>query len=165
MFSQVESEEWNQWRSVSQQISEGLRDVVGNTPVGQVAQDIVYPRKIGLAPELFGLLATMKVSDAGNISVLEYVKINCIAFQENGSPLEIVSIKWASKRGARGAHRMVAYTQEEKYIRFPLVPLLNTPLEYRGLHQLTTYYGKLGQVEVPYANRAGYGFTAGFCFS
>ncbi|KAA1194847.1 DUF2184 domain-containing protein [Photorhabdus heterorhabditis] len=116
----------------------------------------VCPRKIGLAPELFGLLVSKKVSDAGNISVLEYIKINTIAFQENGEPLEIVSMKWASKRGARGAHRIVAYTQEEKYIRFPLVPLLNTPLEPRGLYQLTTYYGRLGQVEVPYANTIAY---------
>ncbi|MBC8947217.1 DUF2184 domain-containing protein [Xenorhabdus indica] len=114
------------------------------------------PSKVGLAPELFGLLASMKISEAGNISVLEYVKINCIAFQENGNPLDIVSMKWASKRGAGGANRMIAYTQEEKYIRFPMVPLLSTPLEYRGLHQLTTYYGKLGQVEVPYANTIAY---------
>ncbi|HBV5762289.1 TPA: DUF2184 domain-containing protein [Klebsiella pneumoniae] len=114
------------------------------------------PRKIGLAPELFGLLASKKVSSAGNISVLEYVKINTIAFQENGEPLEIVSMKWASGRGAGGAHRIVAYTQEEKYIRFPLVPLLSTPLEYRGLYQLTTYYGRLGQVETPYANTIAY---------
>lgn len=41
MFQQTEQEEWGQWRSVSEQISEGLRDVVGNTPVGLVAQDIV----------------------------------------------------------------------------------------------------------------------------
>ncbi|WP_445494413.1 DUF2184 domain-containing protein [Photorhabdus sp. SF281] len=116
----------------------------------------ICPGKVGLAPELFGLLSSKKVSNAGNISVLEYVKINCIAFQENGEPLEIVSMKWASKRGARGAHRMVAYTQEERYIRFPLVPLLNTPLEYRGLWQLTTYYGRLGQVETPYANTIAY---------
>lgn len=34
--------------------------------------------------------------------------------------------------------------EDEKYVRFPMVPLLNTPLEYRGLQQLTTYYGKLG---------------------
>jgi hypothetical protein len=27
MFAQVEQEEWNQWRSVSEQISVGLRDV------------------------------------------------------------------------------------------------------------------------------------------
>lgn len=42
----------------------------------------VCPAKIGLAPELFGLLASKKVSSAGNIYVLEYVKINTIAFQE-----------------------------------------------------------------------------------
>jgi hypothetical protein len=41
MFAQVEREEWNQWRSVSEEISAGLRDVIGNTPV-MVAQDIVY---------------------------------------------------------------------------------------------------------------------------
>lgn len=41
MFAQVEQEEWNQWRSVSHDISEGLRDVIGNTPVGAVAQDII----------------------------------------------------------------------------------------------------------------------------
>lgn len=116
----------------------------------------VCPGKIGLAPELFGLLASKKVSSAGNISVLEYVKINTIAFQENGEPLEIVSMKFASKRGAGGAHRIVAYTQDEKYVRFPMVPLLNTPLEYRGMQQLTVYYGKLGQVETPYSNTISY---------
>lgn len=42
MFAQVEEEEWKQWRSVSEEISKGLRDVVGNTPIGHVAQDIVY---------------------------------------------------------------------------------------------------------------------------
>ncbi len=51
MFSQVEEEEWRQWRSVSEEISSGLRDVVGNTPVGQVAQDIVY-RQIQLMKSL-----------------------------------------------------------------------------------------------------------------
>ncbi len=116
----------------------------------------ICPAKVGLAPELFSLLVSKKVSDAGNMSVMEYVKINCIAFQENGVPLEIVSMKWASKRGAAGAHRMVAYTQDEKFIRFPLVPMLNTPLEYRGLYQLTTYYGRLGQVETPYGNTIAY---------
>ena len=51
MFLQVEREEWNQWKSVSHQISEGLRDVVGNTPVGQVTHDIVY-RQIQLIKSL-----------------------------------------------------------------------------------------------------------------
>ena len=38
----MEREEWNQWRSVSEEISAGLRDVISNTPVGMVAQDTVY---------------------------------------------------------------------------------------------------------------------------
>lgn len=114
------------------------------------------PAKIGMAPELFGILATTKVSNAGNLSVMEYIATNCIAFRENGEPLEIVSMKWASGRGAAGAHRVVAYTQDESLIRFPLVPLLNTPVEYRGIYQLTTYYGRLGEVETPYGNTVGY---------
>ncbi|EQA7424858.1 DUF2184 domain-containing protein [Yersinia enterocolitica] len=116
----------------------------------------VCPGKLGMAPALFGLLASKKVSSAGNISVLEYVKINTIAFQENGVPLEIVSMKFANGRGAGGANRIVAYTQDEKYIRFPMVPLLSAPLEYRGMQQLTVYYGKLGQVETPYSNTIAY---------
>lgn len=51
MFLQVEREEWNQWRSVSEEISIGLRDVMGNTAVGQVANDIVY-RQIQLMKSL-----------------------------------------------------------------------------------------------------------------
>ena len=51
MFLQVEREEWQQWRSVSEEIGAGLRDVVGNTPVGLVAQDIVY-RQVQLMKSL-----------------------------------------------------------------------------------------------------------------
>ncbi|HCQ6956045.1 TPA: hypothetical protein OL683_004735 [Citrobacter freundii] len=61
MFAQVEREEWNQWRSVSEEIAAGLRDVVGNTPVGQVAQDIVY-RQIQLMKSL-PLEAAERVKD------------------------------------------------------------------------------------------------------
>lgn len=42
MFLQVEKEEWSQWRSVSQEIAEGLRMVSEATPVGRLANDIVY---------------------------------------------------------------------------------------------------------------------------
>ncbi len=51
MFLQVEREEWNQWKSVSEKISESLRDVIGNTPVGHVAQNIMY-RQIELMKSL-----------------------------------------------------------------------------------------------------------------
>ena len=37
-----------------------------------------------------------------------------------------------------------------------MVPLTRTPLEYRGIYQLTTYYGKLGEVEFVYPETVGY---------
>jgi hypothetical protein len=37
--------------------------------------------------------------------------------------------------------------QDEKYIRFPMVPLLNTPLEYRGLQQLTVTTASWGRLK------------------
>jgi hypothetical protein len=51
MFLQVEKEEWKQWQSVSQEISEGLRLVSEATPVGQVANDILY-RQVQLMKSL-----------------------------------------------------------------------------------------------------------------
>lgn len=51
MLLQVEREEWNQWRSVSEDISTGLRNVMGNTAIGQVANDIIY-RQIQLMKSL-----------------------------------------------------------------------------------------------------------------
>ena len=42
--------------------------------------------------------------------------------------------------------RMVAYTNDKKYVRYPLVPLQSVPVQYRGLYQIVTYYGKLGAV-------------------
>jgi len=51
MCLQVESEEWEQWRSVSEDIAAGLRLVSDTTPVGQVANDIVF-RQIQLMKSL-----------------------------------------------------------------------------------------------------------------
>lgn len=116
----------------------------------------VCPSKLMLPPLKFGYLVTTLVSAAGNISLLEYVRINCIANANNGVPLDIVPVKWLTGRGAGSTDRMVAYTNDKKFVRFPMVPLQRTPLEYRGLRQLTTYYGRLGVVEFVYENTAIY---------
>lgn len=108
------------------------------------------PGKLLLPPLKWGYLVTRKVSDAGNISLLEYVRINCISHAKNGVPLDIQPLKWLTGRGVGATDRMLAYTNNKKYVRFPMVPLQRTPLEYRGLRQLTTYYGRLGQVEMVY---------------
>lgn len=71
-------------------------------------------------------------------------------------PLNIRAVKWLKGAGIAGKDRMVAYTNDRKYVRFPLVPLTSIPIQYRGLWQLVTYYGKLGVVEAPYIETLAY---------
>jgi hypothetical protein len=59
-------------------------------------------------------------------------------------------VKWAEGRGVSNSDRMVFYTNDKKYVRFPMVPLMSVPIQYRGLYQLVTYYGKLGALEPVY---------------
>ncbi|ABX15511.1 DUF2184 domain-containing protein [Burkholderia multivorans] len=116
----------------------------------------VCPSRVLLDPTSFSLLVQRKVSDAGNISVLRYLQDNSLANQLNGRPLEIFPSKWLTGRGAAGKNRMVAYTKDKNRVRFPLVPLQRTPLEYRDLRQLVTYFGRLGVVEVVYPETIAY---------
>lgn len=116
----------------------------------------VCPDKLLLPPQQFASLTSRVVSDAGNISVLEFIKINCLAMSVNGKPLDIQPSKWLVGRGVSDKDRMVVYTQSETRVRMPLVPLQRTPLEYRDLRQLTTYFGRIGAVEWVYPETAYY---------
>lgn len=116
----------------------------------------VCPDKLLLPPVQFSLLTSRIVSDAGNISVLEFLKLNSLSNSVNGRPLDIQPSKWCVKRGVGNTDRMMCYTQSENRVRFPMVPLQRTPIEYRDLRQLTTYFGRLGAVEWVYPETAYY---------
>ncbi|WP_419687261.1 DUF2184 domain-containing protein [Burkholderia theae] len=116
----------------------------------------VCPGRVLVDPLNFSRLVSRKVSDAGNISVLRFLQENSLSNQLNGRPLEILPSKWLTGRGASGTNRMMAYTKDKNRVRFPLVPLQRTPLEYRDLRQLVTYFGRLGVVEVVYPETLAY---------
>lgn len=116
----------------------------------------VCPDKLLLPPQQFSFLASQLISQAGNISILEFIKTNSICNSINGRPLDIQPLKWLRDAGQGGSTRMVAYTNDEEKVRFPLVPLQRTPLEYRDLRQLTSYFGRVGAVEVVYKETLGY---------
>lgn len=116
----------------------------------------VCPDTLLLPPAQFGYIVSQKVSNAGNISILEFLKQNSISLAKNGRPLNIQPVKWLVGRGTSTTDRMVAYTKDQRRVRFPMVPLQRTPMEYRGLHQITTYYGRLGSLEVVYPETLGY---------
>lgn len=116
----------------------------------------VMPDQLRVPPVQFGILVSTKVSTAGNISLLRFIQENSLCNTQNGRPLNIQPAKWLNGAGAAGAQRMMCYTNDYERVRYPLTPLQRTPLEWRSLYNLTTYYGRLGVLEVVYPNTLGY---------
>lgn len=123
----------------------------------------VMPERLLLPPTQFGLISTMKVSLAGNISVLKYIQENSLLTTSGKGKLEIYPLKWLIGSGAGGTvgtagtiDRAVVYTKDRKRVRFPMTLLQRTPLQYDSIYQKTTYFGRLGVVEVVYPETLGY---------
>lgn len=101
MFAQVEREEWNQWRSVSEEISAGLRDVIGNTPVGMVAQDIVY-RQIRY-------MKSLPLEAAGRVREIQERAVQAVIHGER--PDQLYEMIMQSGDVAASRARMIARTE------------------------------------------------------
>jgi len=118
----------------------------------------VCPRTFLLPFSRISTLAGMDAGIAGYRSALEWIRMNNYANVVNGVELEIKGVKWLEAATATGLTyaRMFAYTNDKKYVRYPLTALQRLPLEYRSLYQLTTYFGRLGVVEFPYPVTQGF---------
>lgn len=145
------------WISGPATPSQILADVNALVNAAWAASAYAYcPSELRLPPLQFSYLVSQLISSAGNISILEFLKNNSLSNSINGRPLNIQPLKWLTGRGAGATQRMMTYTKQEDLVRFPMVPLQRTPLEYRGIHQLTTYYGRLGVVEIVYPETIAY---------
>ena len=116
----------------------------------------VMPDQLRLPPAQFGMLVNSKVSTAGNISTLRFLQENSLSNTQNGRPLNIQPLKWLNGRGVGGTQRMMAYTKDYDKVRYPMTGLQRTPLEWRSLYNITTYWGRLGVIEVIYPETVGY---------
>jgi hypothetical protein len=115
----------------------------------------VCPSDLRLPPEKYGML-TDPIGEAGTESILSYVSRKCLSNEINGRPLNVQPLKWLNERGAAGKDRAMAYSKNKRYVRFPMVPLQRTPVEHRGIYQLCTYFGTLGEVEFVYPETVSY---------
>lgn len=122
----------------------------------------VIPGELRLPPVQYSYLVANKVGVTGDKSILTYLKENNLANQ-NGQALNIQPLKWligAGQGGTQGVlntvDRMLCYTNDINRVRFPMTQLMRTPLEYRSLFQITTYYGRLGVVEFVYPETLQY---------
>ena len=110
----------------------------------------VCPGKVLLPPAQFAYISSQKVSTAGNVSILTFLEDNSISLRVNGKKLEIQPVKWLTGRGVDGKDRMVAYTNEEDKVRFPMVPVRRETPYYLGIKFNAPYIWAFGEVEFPY---------------
>lgn len=121
----------------------------------------VIPNKLLLSPTEYSILVSTLISTAGNISVLRFLLENNLVVTQAGQKLDIQPCKWLlgtnnnNPLGVAATNSMFAYVQDPQRVRWPYVPMQRTPLEWRSLWQLTTYYGRLGAVEMVYNEVCG----------
>lgn len=116
----------------------------------------VCPRELRIPPAQFALISSKLISSAGNQSVLKYLQDNSISLSVNGVALNIQPSKWLTGRGAIGADRMVAYTNEEDRVRFPMVPVRRETAYYQGIRFIAPYLWAMGAVEFVYPETIAY---------
>lgn len=120
----------------------------------------VIPDRLLLSPTEFSILVSTLISSAGNISILEFIKRNNLA-ASNGKSLDIQPVKWllgtgnGNAQGVAATNSMFAYVKDPLRVRWPYVPMQRTPLEWRSIWQMVTYYGRLGCVEMVYPEVCG----------
>lgn len=116
------------------------------------------PNKVLLPPANFSYICSQKVSDAGNVSILNYIKMNCIATEQVGS-VEIKPLKFLTA-GPNGAvsnkNRMVVYTNDYELVRFPYAPLMGGPAWQHGFDYFRPYMYGLGEMEFVYPGTLAY---------
>lgn len=108
------------------------------------------PDKLLLPPAQFAYIASQKVSTAGNVSILQFVEENSISLRVNGVKLDVQPVKWLTERGVASADRMVAYTNKEDKVRFPMVPIRRETPYYLGIKFNAPYIWGFGEVEFLY---------------
>jgi hypothetical protein len=116
----------------------------------------VCPRGLRLPPLQFSYISSQKVSSAGNISILKFLKENSIALEINGAELDIQPIKWLPGIGSMSEDRMMVYTNDLNYVRFPMVPIRRETAYYQGIMFHAPYTYAFGEVEFVYPETVRY---------
>lgn len=115
------------------------------------------PTKILLDPVSYAaLLQPLTIGGVAFTSIREYISRNSVCMAVNSKELDIQPVKWLTSAGSGNTKRMVAFTPDYDKVRMPLTTLAHSPIEFRGTYQLTSYYSKIGSVEVVYPSTIGY---------
>ncbi|WP_027633378.1 DUF2184 domain-containing protein [Clostridium hydrogeniformans] len=110
------------------------------------------PNHILISPQQYTYIATRKVSEAGNVSILTYLLENNIA-KNQGVELAIVPCRWCVGAGLNKTNRMVAYVNDESKtlidIPVPIMRAMTQP-SVGDVAYLTAYMANIGQTKFLY---------------
>lgn len=144
-----------QWATKTpDEILKDVNDMV--TAAWQASGFAACPDKVLLPPAQFAYISSQKISTAGNVSILQFLEDNSISLRINGRKLDIQPVKWLTGRGASSSDRMVAYTNQEDKVRFPMVPVRRETPYYLGIKFNAPYIWAFGEVEFIYPETVVY---------
>ena len=123
----------------------------------------VFPDRVLIPFGQEAYIASQLISSAGSASILSFVMANSLCNRRNGRPLDIQSTKWMQGEGVGGTpqvpgtvDRMMAYTRNINFVRYPMTQMVRTPVQYRSQWISTTYMCKLGIIEEVYSENTSY---------
>lgn len=123
----------------------------------------VFPDRVLLPFAQEAYIAAQLISGAGSASILSFVLANSLCNRRNGRPLDIQSTKWMLGLGVGGTpgvagtvDRMMAYTRNINFVRYPLTGMVRTPVQYRSQFIASTYMCKMGIMEIVYPENMAY---------
>ena len=152
-MAQAGAEGATEWKKKTP--DEILEDI--NSVVVETWEDSEYDltgmaNHILIDPSNYAYIVTRKVSEAGNISILQYILENNIA-KNQGRDLMIYPCRWCTGAGASNKNRMVAYVNEKEKVRIDIPVMLGRVMTQPDVQQmayLTAYAGQIGQVKIMY---------------
>ena len=116
------------------------------------------PNHVLIPHAQYNILATTKVSQMADKTILEFVLDNNIA-KRNGKSLVIAACPWCAGAGASSTDRMVVYCHNEKYLALEeLVPLSRTMTQpyVEALAYDSVYMANISELELFYTQTIRY---------
>lgn len=112
----------------------------------------MMPDTIIMPPLLYAQLYNTKYSDNADVTLMTYIKKNCLG----GMGIEFRPVHWAATAASDGSGRIMAYINDLQRVRFNMAPITSTKTYEEPLRLIKPYVWALGEVEFVYPECAFY---------
>ena len=111
--------------------------------------NVLYPGKLLMPHSSYNYIAQTPRSTNSDTSILDWFLKNNVSSRQ-GVSFSIDPVNYLETAGAGGTKRMVAYINDQKYLRLPLMQLTPIANEVIGIKMTRTFVWKYGELERVY---------------